>query len=284
MVVSGCDLFNPSEPLPVYLSLQVPVVVDPATGQTETLGIKDFWIDHNGERLGVFRLPTIVPLIPAEDRNQLTIQGGIFQNGLSSFRAPYVFWQPQTFDLQPTPLDTIAVDLTLTYWSIDSVLDVRFYEDFEGASFRLNNTSQTNGTVMRTRSPGYRSNRSGYVAFSENAYRFEASANQAFRLPQGNNNDIYMEVTFRSNVPFTMGLAYAGVLTQTSGLLPLGVTYNSNLEWRTIYVHLGALVRSIPDDAIFTPYFQATSLDQENNQGLPGELWLDNIRIIQFAE
>lgn len=284
--ITGCDLFNPAEPLPVYLQLNVPTVIDPLTGANENLGIRDFWIDHNGVQLGIFRLPTTIPLIPGEDQNQITIRGGIFENGLSTLRSPYIFWQPVTLDLEPVPLDTIPIDVQVDYWPVDSIVDYRFIEDFEGASFGfVESYVGANATSMSIRSSGaYKGNGSGYVPFTESGYRFEASANEAFRLPQSNNNDIYMEMTFRCNVPFTVGLAYAGVFTQTSGLLPVGVTFNSRMEWRTVYLHIGELVRSIPDDAIFTPYLQASTYDQANDIGIPGELWLDNIRIVQFVE
>ncbi|MEL7340307.1 MAG: hypothetical protein AAGM67_07465, partial [Bacteroidota bacterium] len=90
MITSAC---NQAEPLPVYLNLQAPTVqIAPNENARAEVGIKDLWIEHNGNNLGVFRVPRTVPLLPDPTGDQLFIFGGIFENGLSSLRARYPFW------------------------------------------------------------------------------------------------------------------------------------------------------------------------------------------------
>lgn len=283
VVSSSCELLDSPEPLPIYLELrQAEIVLDTNSGFADTTGLKDLWIDHNGFSVGVHRLPRIIPLIPQES-NRLTLSGGVFETGLSSLRARYPFWRPITVDLEAEPLDTVTFDLSFEYWP-DTMLIFPFEENFEGASTSfISTTLGNNRTTLRTSSRDvFQGNGAGLVNFDGDSYNFEAIAADFIALPQTGSNDIYLEITYKNDIPFTAGLLYATVAGTDIGDLNSNLVFYSPEDWNTVYIHVNDQVRGVAGTAFFKPYLRATSLDNASGEIQNGSLLIDNIRLIHF--
>lgn len=284
--VGGCSMWDRPETLPVYVDLrEARVALDETGTVTSRVAVKDFWIDHNGALFGVYRVPSIVPLLPAEGENRLTFSGGIFETGLSSLRARYPFWEAVTLTLDNVqPLDTVPVSVTFKYFP-DTVLAYPFAEDFEGAAFNLvppANGGSNLATMVSTNERPFQGQRCGRVEFTPDQFRFEVLSSDFIRLPQRGTNDVYFEVTYRNNVAFTAGLYYVSPNGLETGEVPAGLFFNSGLEWNTVYIHVNDGVRSLPDGMLFKPYIRADSRNTETGQPASGVLYLDNLRIVHF--
>jgi len=268
---------NKAEPLPVYLKLEAPTVqIAPNESARATVGIKDLWIEHNGTNLGVFRVPRTVPLLPEPTGDQLAVFGGIFENGLSSLRARYPFWQPKFLDLPSTPpLDSVPLSLDFEYYS-DTLLVFPIDESFEDAGISFT-TLNFDGyaSIVRSDEEAFHKSRSGRITLNENRNQFEMISANPFALPQTGNNDIYIEISYKNNISFTAGLYYvtAGL---DAGELPIELFYNSNMEWNTVYLHVNDAVREAPRNALFQMYLRANSGSES------GVIYLDNIRLVHF--
>ncbi|MEM7370722.1 MAG: hypothetical protein AAF587_19065 [Bacteroidota bacterium] len=278
----GCSLLDQPEELPVYLHLQpAKVWLDSTRNISAPAGVKDLWIDHNGQTLGVHRLPKVIPIL-MEEPNRLTFAGGIFENGLSSIRARYPFWIPQTVNLSAASLDTIPYTFTFSYYP-DTVITYAFNETFEEASTRLSaslsGNNQANLTVSSLES--FQGSFSGRVSLGPGAHSFEAIANEFIALPQTGTNDIYMEISYKNSIPFSAGVLYITTNGSAIGDLNHGLVYQSD-TWNTVYIHINDQVRSIGATALFKPYIRASSLDNSSGEVNSGEIFLDNIRIIHF--
>ncbi|MDX1908850.1 MAG: hypothetical protein SF053_17575 [Bacteroidia bacterium] len=281
LLAGGCDRDLPH---PVYLRLRQPRIALDSTGtRTTTLGIKDLWIDHNGTQLGVFRVPSVIPLLPSEV-NRMTFSGGVFETGLSSFRARYPFWQPVSFNVSAEALDTVDVDLTYFYYP-DSVLHFPFNETFEEASIAFESV-RTGATVTElepTADDWFEGRYCGRAVFSQDRYEFEVIGRRFLDLPQRGNNDIYLEITYKSNIPFTAGLYYRATAGSDVGELPANIYFESADSWNTVYVHVNDAVRGL-NDALFKPYLRANAKDPDTGTIKNGFLQVDNVRIVHFAE
>ncbi|MEM9986496.1 MAG: hypothetical protein AAF804_15495, partial [Bacteroidota bacterium] len=239
--------------------------------------------EHNGEVHGVHRVPRTVPILLQADRNELTIRGGIFRNGLSSTRAPYPFWQPITLQLNAAPLDTVDLGLEFEYWPRDSIVVYPLEENFEGgggvtfvSNLDLDNPTRLEGTTSRA----YQGNWSGRVLFTETSYNFEALSADFLVLPRRNDNDVYLEITYQNTTPFTAGLFYTNLNATNVQELPLGVGFLSEDKWTTSYLHLQPLIQSV-EPGLFKLYLRGSG---ENSEGeiQPGNLFIDQVRIIHF--
>ncbi len=274
--LAGCDR---QEPFPVFLDLKSPkVALGDKPNQLTTEGIKDLWIEHNADNLGVFKIPRVVPLLQDEVRDQLAIFGGVFENGLSAFRVRYPFWQPIIMELPDlTPLDTFPLDLTFRYFP-DTVLAYPLNETFEGASFSFDSQSLSSRStlMLSTISDVFQGSQAGKVVFTPEQNDFEIISTEPIFLPQRGGNDIYVEIAYKNDVSFTAGLYYVTQSLQV-GEIPLGVYFNTQMEdWNIVYLHINDQVRETPENAVFRLYLKANSGNQS------GTLLLDNIRIVHF--
>lgn len=278
----SCDSRNPADELPVFLDIsRYGVAADDRFSDQRDL--KDYWIDHNGESFGVHRVPRIIPLLPDPDRNELTIRGGIFRNGLSATRAPYPFWEPITLQLEAQPLDTVDLQLRFEYWPRDSILVYPFEEDFEagGTPQLISNTDLPSPTRLNASTAlSYQGQWSGRVIFSENAYNFEALSADFLALPRRNDNDVYLEITYQNTVPFTVGLFYTNLSATDVQQLPIGVSFLSDDGWTTAYIHLQPLIQSV-EPGLFKLFIAATG-DDGNGNIRTGTLYIDYLRIVHF--
>lgn len=284
-LIASCERIDPAEPLPIYLELKgASAVIQPDPFFASDVAVKDLWIDHNGEPLGVFRLPTTIPLIP-QGNDFLTVSGGIFENGLSSERARYPFWLPQRIELESIePLDTVTLEPAFEYLLRDSVMTYGFEEDFESASSRMLSVASTNpARLINTTKDRFMGIQSGRAEFTATETTMDVVAEEFIPLPQRGTNIIYMEITYRNvNIPFTAGLLYATLDGQDVGDLPANVFFFSE-EWNTVYINFNDAVRAIPTAAAFKPYLRASSINRETGETVDGEIFVDNIRLVYFT-
>lgn len=277
LMISGCELINPSEDIPAYLKVGDPLVqVDPGRNYQVTAGIKDIWLSRNDDNLGIYPVPSVIPFIP-EAENKFTVNGGIFLSGFSSFREPYPFWKGIQFEASPSGGDTIVLNPVFEYFTLDSFVVFKYEEKFEGASFQLQsvlNGNPTEVSLERT-TEGYDRN-GGKFNFSGTASNMEVVSTVWFRLPQEGNNRIFLEVTYNNTIPFNTGLEYRNAVD--FGRLGGQVFVNSQGEWNTIYYDFNDDVRGLPAEMEFRIFLRA---DGENESG---HITLDNIRLVHFAE
>lgn len=283
LFLSGCEIFDRPESLPVYVKLNsAKVALNEAGTFTTTLGVKDYWIDYGPDPVGVFRIGSVVPVIPVEGQDSLVLRGGIFETGLSALRSPYPFWSPVIIGFDAGRLlDTLRMDLTFKYYP-DTVLAYPFVEDFERASLLLENVASTTNatTLTRTTNNVFMGRESGEIIFDNNRSNMEMISSEFIPLPRSGNNNIYIEITYRNNIPFTAGLYYTSGVEV--GEIPAELVFNSDMEWNTVYINVNDGVRALPSGTAFKLYLRGSGIDA--NTGLPrnGVIYLDNIRIVHF--
>jgi hypothetical protein len=286
-MLTGCQLFDSDQRLPVYLKLPPGLVqVETPTGVViSNHGVKDAWLDHNGTFMGVHRLGRVIPLLPDKDRNQLAIRGGIFENGLSGIRSAYPFWRPITIEIDAEPLDTVELDLTFEYFERDSILEIPLEETFEsgGTSRFTSANAQANAASLElTSQEVYQGDRSGIVRITPNSYDFRATSSTRFALPRSSDNDIYLEVTYRNTVPFTVSMLYNNLSQTDIQNLPIGVEFLSPDEWNTVYIHLLPLVQTTAEDGVYRIVLEASGRDPQTGNIETGVIYFDNIRLVAF--
>ena len=100
-------------------------------------------------------------------------------------------------------------------------------------------------------------------------------SNAFFPLPQGNAEDVFVEISYRNSVPFTVGLN----VVSNSGTQSLThpVTYSGSDNWNTVFVYLTPLLDNVPLNSVFQLFISA------NSGGSSGTIFLDNVRIIHLS-
>ena len=275
---SGCDWINPEEELPVYLQLEAPLVrVDPGGSFAATAGLKDIWIERGGELLGIYQVPSIVPIYPSDEK-QITLSAGVFNAGLSGFRQRYPFIKTQTWTLDVVPLDTMMVAPVFEYFAKDTHLIFAFEEKFEGVSLLIQRDQTRGGTVnLSTSSDAFQGGRAGQGSFFPGDSLMEWVSVSSFRLPQSGENQVFIEISYKNDIAFTAGLHYQYIHDIQQGSLGGRVFFSPSSGWKTVYIDMGTDLRTLVDDARFLLFLRA------NGKGQQGRILFDNIRLLHFT-
>lgn len=277
---NSCNLLDPDEPLPMYLKIEQPkVLLDPNNNLTSTVGIKDLWIDQGPNFLGIHEAGKIVPVFENEFNNY-AFTGGIFNSGLAGFRNRYPFWRIIEQTIEHRPLDTVVLSPVFEYFPRDTALTYVFEENFETGGRSLVDLGVVGPTVRfeRSANSAFEGSQAGRALFSLRDSVMAIVSDASFTLPTSRQNTIWLEVTFKSDVPFAAGLYYEEVGQPNFGPIGGDILFQSD-TWTTVYIPLGDPVRSLGGSNLqYRVFFQA------NGQGDSGELYLDYIRLIHFAE
>lgn len=257
------------------------VVTTSSEGSTSEK-IKDVWVFVDSKFTGAFELPARIPLL-ANGEHRVELYAGIYLNGSQATRAIYPFYThfDTTYTLQPETTvkvsPVIGYEDDLTWW----------IEDFEDPSIKWNLFTTNSDTTMFVAKPSeypdlFEGN-AGLIKMSSNNVYCEMRTDEPlfYDLPRTLNEDAYMEINYKCNYKFILGL-----LHNNSGLAAYDkqalITFNPTKDeqgvpqWNKTYLY-------IPDA---TNFFQnATKFDFYmsvlNNDATDGiEVYVDNIKVI----
>ena len=126
LLISGCDIINPKEDLPVYLTVDN-VSVNPGAGEgTSSHKIEDVWIYINDDLLGAFELPVRIPVLESGSK-KLSIVAGVLDNGSSAIHAQYPYYTSYDITMNFTGTERSASPV----FKYHSSADFSFIDDFE---------------------------------------------------------------------------------------------------------------------------------------------------------
>lgn len=281
--IPSCEVINPEEPVASYLyipSITLEVASDGSEGSASH-DIQDAWVMVNGELIGVFGLPAMVPVLK-EGPAEVSISAGIKRNGISNDRVFYPFYAPFTKSVQLIPGRTDTIVPVVRY---RSNLKFVWIEDFEDGS-----NSFTKYDILATQdsmfisedpgeifsNPGELNRRSAKILLDTGEQYFHNATANDFILPRGENN-IYLEVNYRCEVPLQFGIV--PTVNTVFGSVPVFLAFSTGTQWKKAYISLQEDVNT-PEFARdnFKIFLAAIS----NRKDRPVSILIDNLKIIHF--
>lgn len=273
--------------VPAYLHIDdFRINADYSTYGTSSDRITTVWIEVDGEELGVFELPALVPIAKSGTHN-VEITPGINLNGIRSLRNIYEFYVPyeetmnlvEGGDVWPNMSgDSIAVS---TYNSADHIT-YNPLEDFEGASLAFERAQRADTGIMRTTDPAMvfndpdlneNSTTSGMAFMPDRDFLFEAvSVDEYLDFPKGGAN-VYVEMNYKTDAVVTVGVyrRAAGQVDQ----VPVVSLFPSPV-WNKVYINLVTEVSSVPNADGFRLFIGGI-----NTEGSGDKILLfDNIKLV----
>lgn len=273
---TGCNIFNPAEELPIYLKLSKAIVTNKEKGDTSSIAAKVCWVETGADSLGFFPLPTMLASLSGTGK-QYTIYGGVSELA-QGFVAIYPFWKPMYLNVDSSRIkigDTLAVNTKFEYYP-DSILDYLFEEKFEESTFKLRNNIGTSESIdLIMNADKYEGAHSGLAHFEAELQKFEAVSDDWIALPADKVQ--YAEVTFKTSIPFEVGLKYQGVFGGFGEVPVTAAVVDTSRQWKTVFLRLNNLTKETPADAqpaLYKLFFRAIG------NGTTRDLRLDNVRII----
>jgi hypothetical protein len=246
-LMAGCSLFyqkDKGEPAYVHIPA-IELVTNSAQEGTNSQNIRDVWVFVDGNVQGVYPLPTTFPIL-REGNVTFKLNAGIAVNGISATRAIYPFYRQYDTTLNLVRGKTDTIRPVVTY---NAQITFGYLEDFESQGFSLRTTSQSDTTFLPRQSlaPGEAFEGVGSLGFAVDtrAPRFMCETIQAFNFPGGGGRAVFLELNYRNNIPFDIGLQ----IIEADGQFidqPLVTLAPSSDVWRKQYIN-------------FTPFIQGRS-------------------------
>lgn len=300
--ISGCDIINPKEALPIYIRIDHPRALVYTTDECAPaqnpayycdLGIKYVYVNQGSEEVGFYELPCVIPVYPDKGIKNFLFSFGSNQvelGGYNGSASTYPFWKPISVNVNVNPLDTFILDtvkslnkLTLKYYS-DTILKYAYVNKFEGATTEFDYASGSNDnnvSFVIKNNDKHQGCSAGYAYFDSTHTVFDVVSANAFELPFSNVTDMYLEVTYKSEIPFTTGLISTPLSSGIPQYLNWGAFLYSPTQWKTAYIRLNDVVAQAGAllDNNFKVFFRATNQDA-NGKYIAGRVWIDNVRVI----
>lgn len=279
VLVAGCNFINPIEPLPAYIYVEpIEFTIENTLRQgTGNQKITEGWISIDGEFLGAYQLPALVPILKEGNQNIL-IEAGIKDNGISTLPEIYPFFNAfaQTIALEPTTVDTIRPKIAYR-----EDVSFGFLENYEQSStfFTDDLDGNPNTTINVVTNGAFEGNRSGFIQLDKtnNILDIATDVNRRFGNLQAKNPSVYLELHYKTDVEIAFGLI--GYPDNTSAIpeRQYGPVLLPKKEWNKVYLNLSEIAFLIKANSYQITFFAVLPSDLEK-----GEIWLDNIKLLYF--
>jgi hypothetical protein len=249
--------------------------------------IVDAWVYLNDVLVGSWEVPARVPLI-ASGNQKITIIAGIKNNGISSARVDYAFYDlystnltlipDQTIDFKEDPNSVLIngkYSPFVQYFPSGLVFWNERFED-PGTQFDPVIVGQPEFIITQNPAnvfnynPGNDSQGSGYIQLTPTNNLFEITSTHQFNPQKG--QKVYLEMHYKSNCRIQVGVyekAPGDVKVYGKGL-------NPNSIWTKVYIELTDEVARRVNATSYSLFIEGFF---EETSGT-GEVFLDNIKLI----
>ena len=272
--MSSCDLINPEEEVPSFLQIEkVHVSSNYFLQGDSTANIDDVWVYADGNYIGTFELPAQIPIL-LSGKHRFFIGAGIEANGIASTSEAYPLYRFYETDIDLKRGEVVSVDsVPVAYFPN---LQYTWFEDFEkdtsGSGISIDTTALSIANIRTDSVDVFEGKRSLKMSVTSALNFIECrSVGDGYQLAQG--RDIYLEMTYKANQAFTVGLLGTSLFGQSK--IPV-IKLNPKSDWNKIYIRLGPYVNANPASLKYNILFQVS-----HEAGLSeGVVVLDNVKLI----
>lgn len=277
----SCDIVNPEEDIPAYIHIpDITLTTNTVSEGTASEKITVAYVFVNNNNIGIYALPATIPVLETGEQ-AIEVFAGITENGVSGIVAAYPFYNSYEINLtlEPEKVDTIFP--TVTYrGDANFVFDPQ--EGFESSGTVFNADLDANEmTEMEISTVDiFEGNGSGLIHFTAEDEQLQVGSLLLSGLV-GNNEWVYMEMNYKSDVDFAVGiLGYDERGDQVLTLVDKGV--RARPDWNKIYFNFTEEYNTLRTSSFNIVAYRfaiyATLLDSDLEEA---NIYLDNIKLVQ---
>ena len=261
----SCNVINPSEPVPTYV--RIDSFEFTGGGLTD---IKCVTVYYNGDNIGSFDLPAVIPVLTSGSNGTLQVAPGILVNGRNERPAAYPFYKMASMTLPEKPGQIINYVPKTSYY--DTVKITKISDFNSGITQFSKHGGTTTIRVVTDPSLVFEGAGSGAVYLTSAADSSIDSTIKSFPIKQGYS---FLEFDYKTTTPFAiaikanLGSLYSSSITYLGGVLP-------NDKWQKFYLNLSGFTTNYPADS-YHFFIKAALQDQTS-----GVLLIDNIKLVTF--
>jgi hypothetical protein len=275
---SACNLINPEERLPAYIYLQPFDFQITKTNQgSGHQKITEAWLTVNGEFLGVYNLPSAIPILQ-EGNADIRIDAGIKDNGISTLPEIYPFFLPYLSNITLSPLQTDTLLPTTTY---REEITFAFIEHFEG-DFQLFTDDLDGDPITKIdfdTENVFEGRRSGRITLTSNnrVVQVASRTDQKYKGLLNKGAFVYLELTYKTDVELGIGLiGHYNNLSKPAERL-FEPILRPRKDWNKVYLNLSQTAFVLNADEYQVAFVAVLPPDMAT-----GSIWLDNIKLVHF--
>lgn len=279
----SCNREELKADIPAYVHVEaLNLTTDLVSDGSAAHKITTIWVEINGKSLGAYELPATFPVI-ASGPTEIRLDAGINENGVSSTRTLYPFYEAfeTTIDLQA--LDTVVVRddqnqmPSVTYRSFTTV---EILEDFDGVGLNMEISPKSDTLLYRTNDStdiftweDELNDFSGIAYLADKNMLFEIRTEEEItNLPKG--APVFLELNYKCDLAFVAGM-YINSASQGE-IQASTARINPSEEWNKIYINLYSEVNGYPNVLGYKVFLGAINFEGRG----PKTLYLDNIKLL----
>lgn len=270
---TACKKDIPNGGIPAFIQIDTIKVTTNANQGSASHHVTDAWIFVDGEPLGAFQLPCKIPVLK-EGVHTILVRGGIKMNGISATRIPYPFYQFYQVDTRLTKDSITKISPTITYFP---EIQFPYIEDFTSGGISLISDPVKSDTdlVRLTSGPDLYQGPCGALYMPPGKVDTALFyMNSTVELP-GGGNPVYLELDYKNNFPFVMGLY---VNTPTSVIQKQLFQFNNSDHWNKIYINLTDYISEETQAVDFKLFFGAIKIGEDTTKD--AQIFIDNIKLV----
>lgn len=271
LLLTACEVINPEEDIAAYIYIESFEVETSNKQGSNSSKITDAWVWVGNDNLGVYPLPAHIPILKSGEQ-EIHIEAGIKQNGISASRVNYPFYTLHKETITLNQLETDTIFPVITY----IVDQIPFIVDFEGVGINLEITSDSiNQNIQKENTPIENRNTLGYqygkVILEGNEDLVFECTTPELTLPV--DKPVYLEMDYKCNNTLVVGL-YANSPTQVD---KEAIIYlNPKEDWNKLYLSLSNYIVSYNNANNYKVFFGMFK-DADTTQS---KFCLDNVKIL----
>jgi hypothetical protein len=269
---SGCKLFDKTEEIPSYLRVSN-VSLTTFSGQgTSSHAISDVWVFMDGELVGAFEVPCTIPIL-AEGSHSFVIRAGVKMNGTTTTRAIYPTYKGWEGSISLVRGQAVSISPNFQYFP---ATDFVWLEDFDQPGTSYTDSGAVVQNVFHLISDStdptlvFEGGRSGYTKLDNDSFDMFIRS-QFFTGLYPASSFVYLELNYRCNQPFTVG-----IMTKQFEYRSVGVV-NANENWSKIYINLTDALNQAPSSTGYSFFITMRKPDSMAESFL----YIDNIKVVR---
>ncbi len=269
LVLASCNKTKLKAPEAAFIVINNPTVLtNPTIQGTNSHKITDIWYYVDDNFKGVFPIGSIMPVL-GTGNSKITLFAGIKNNGISSTRLPYEFYQGHVINQYFESGKTYTFSPVFEYLT-GSVFPTQGCEDYEGSGVKYFSVGDSSTLVISDINKVFGGiGHSVFMSMSNSKPTSQIKTSTSMSLPVGG-TPIYLELNYKCNQPFEVG-----VIAGATEVRP-ALTVNSSPEWNKIYIQLSQAVSTQPTYNYYDIYIKAT---KQSDVPTP-EIYIDNIKLV----
>jgi len=267
--LTSCNIFDPQEDVPAFLEIDT-ILLSTNFGAegTEFQSFSDAWVFVNNDLLGVFPVPSRLPVFATGDATVLILPG-IKNNNRTDNRAIYPLIENDTTFVNFTAGETVNISPEVNY---RTSAEFKLLSDFDVT----NDFTLTSGylQLQTTDDPAevFEGTRSLKLKLDTLNNNFAIRTFEDYTLPSFG-EDAYIEMHYKNEAAFTVLLAanFNNDPSINGAVLNIG----PQNEWTKIYIPIGEIIASAGADS-YTLNFEGILPDTLES----ATYYWDNIKIL----